>query len=101
LLENILWQEGNTLGNSFTVIAGLPNNKLYNKKLNKLLEILNVTYSTINDYITDSTYIISEFYKMIGLYLNTIIDKIINDEINLFKFDTQIYSDIRKNTYIY
>ena len=31
LLENILWQEGNTLGNPFTVIAGLPNNKQYNK----------------------------------------------------------------------
>jgi len=31
LLENILWEQGNKLGLRFTVIAGLPDQKLYNK----------------------------------------------------------------------
>ncbi len=31
LLENILWQQGNELGVSFVLVAGLPKQKLYNK----------------------------------------------------------------------
>ena len=35
VLENILWEEGNTLNNNFVVIAGLPDNKSYQKETEK------------------------------------------------------------------
>jgi hypothetical protein len=35
LLENILWKQGNELNEPFVVVAGLPNDKLYNKITSK------------------------------------------------------------------
>jgi hypothetical protein len=58
LLENILWEQGNTLDEPFTIIAGLPNDKLYNKITTKGALYHHLNESALKDEINKAEYII-------------------------------------------
>jgi hypothetical protein len=76
------------------------NKKLYEEKLNTLINIINEIIGEIKD--PDNSFLdsITIFYKMIGFYLNVIIDEIIGETF-LFEYSSKLNSILRKIDYIF